>query len=173
MLIFNMNNMKNIFLAMLLAIAVCTINGCTKGGNLESLTGATYTVKGDASPAQMVPAVTGVTATNTFNGWYDEHVDVLTFALTWTNIFTGSVKDVVTGIKFYGPAGTGTNGTLLHTINFINSNANGSITLALSGNNQLLNAERDEMYAGQIYYVIFTQNYPAGIIRGQLTAVKN
>jgi hypothetical protein len=164
--------MKNIFIAIALIYATCTISGCTKGGDLETVKGPAYIVTGPASGAQMVPAV-NVTTTGTFNGWYDEQLDVLTFTLGWTNIWTGSVKDAITSIKFYSPAATGATGALIHTILFSNTNATGTINLALGGNIALLNAERDAMYAGKCYYIICTQNYPGGIIRGQLGAVKN
>jgi hypothetical protein len=162
--------MKNIFIALLLFYSANLLSGCTKGGKLETITGDTYNVTGTASGAQMVPA-NSVAATGNFVGWYDEQVDVLSFTLSWANIWSGT-QDPITSIKFYSPAGIGANGTLIHLINFSNTNASGSINLALAGSIELLNDERDAMYAGKCYYVICTTNYPGGIIRGQLNAVK-
>lgn len=144
--------------------------GCTKGGNLVSTNGPTYTVSGDASAQQMVPSGTSG-ATATFSGWYDENLNVLTFTVSWTNLFTGS--DVATAIQFYGPASAGTNGALLRTINFSSTSPTASVNLGLGGNTGLSAAERSDLYAGKWYYVVYTQNQPGGVIRGQLSVKRN
>jgi len=147
------------------------LNGCTKGKELVPVTGATYVIKGNADGIQMVPASSTI-ATGNFDGWFDEQLNVLTFTLSWTGIGTSAVKDPITSINFYGPASSGATGTLIHTIKFSNNNVAGSTTMALSGYNELLPAERDAMYGGKLYYVICTVSAPNGLIRGQLTATK-
>ncbi|WP_184463036.1 CHRD domain-containing protein [Pedobacter sp. AK013] len=164
--------MKNNIFKILVLCAVVIFTGCTKGKELKSLTGATYTVTGAADGTQMVPA-TGVNATGSFSGWYDEQVNVLTFTLTWSNIFTGTPADVITSVKFYGPAATGSNGTLIKTVTFSNSNASGSVNLGLGGYAELSSTEIPVLLNGSCYYVVCTQKYPTGIIRGQLKSVKN
>ena len=164
--------MKIIFSIFLLCFVSLTIGSCTKGKDLVSLTGATYTVTGAADGAQVVPN-TGVNATGTFNGWYDEQTNVLTFTLAWANIFGGTPADPITSVKFYGPAATGANGALMETVVFSNSNASGSVTLGLGGYAELSLSERSVLYGGGCYYVLCTQKYPNGIIRGQLKATKN
>jgi hypothetical protein len=144
--------------------------GCTKGGNLVTTTGPTYTISGNADTQQMVPSGTG-SATATFSGWYDENLNVLTFTVSWTTLFTGS--DVVTAVKFFGPASAGTTGALLRTVNFSSTSATASVNLGLGGNTGLSPAERSDFYAGKWYYVVYTQNQPNGVVRGQLSAQKN
>lgn len=152
--------------------AISIIASCTKGGKLETINGAVYTVVGSSDGTQLVPA-SGSAATGSFNGWYDEQLDVLTFTLGWANIWTGTNKDAITSVSFFSPADKGANGPLHHTILFGNANATGSVNLALAGSIQLSVAEREAMYTGKCYYIIFTTNYPNGIIRGQLTATKS
>jgi hypothetical protein len=163
--------MKNIFIALILLYAVSALSSCTKGGKLDSVNGDTYIITGNSNGAQIVPADT-LAATGTFTGWYDEQLNVLTFTLSWTNIWSGKVQDAITAIKFYAPAAAGVNGSLIHTIKFNNASASGTINLAIGGSNELLDAERNAMYAGNCYYIICTNNYPNGAIRGQLNAVK-
>ncbi|MDQ0641103.1 hypothetical protein QF042_004668 [Pedobacter sp. W3I1] len=164
--------MKNNIFKILVFCAVLILAGCTKGKELESLTGATYTVTGAADAVQMVPA-TGVNTTGTFNGWYDEQVNVLTFTLAWSNVFTGTPADAITSVKFYGPAAAGTNGTLIKTVVFANGNASGSVNLGLGGYAELSATEIPVLLNGSCYYVICTQKYPSGIIRGQLKSIRN
>jgi len=164
--------MKNTIFKFLMLCAVLNLWACTKGKELVSINGATYTVTGAADGTQMVPA-TGVNATGSLNGWYDEQVNVLTFTLSWTNIFTGTPADPLTAVKFYGPAAAGTNGTLIKTISFSNANASGSVNLGLGGYSELSAAEKNILLNGNCYYQICTQKYPQGIIRGQLKSIMN
>ncbi|HEY9195020.1 MAG TPA: CHRD domain-containing protein [Mucilaginibacter sp.] len=154
-----------------LLLGLTVLGSCTKGKQLVSVKGAVYTVSGNSDGSQMVPA-SSTAATGSFDGWYDEQLNVLTFTLTWTNIGTTAAKDPITAINFYAPAGNGAAGTLIHTIQFSNNNVSGSVVMALSGYNELLPAERSALYAGQAYYVICTVSAPNGLIRGQLAAVK-
>ena len=164
--------MKNIIFRFLILCTALNLWACTKGKELVSLNGATYTVTGAADAAQMVPS-TGVSAVGNFNGWYDEQVNVLTFTLSWTNIFTGTPADPITSVKFFGPAAAGTNGTLIKTVTFSNGNASGSVNLGLGGYAELSGAEKNAMLNGNCYYQICTQKFPQGIIRGQLKSVIN
>lgn len=164
--------MKSIFLLFISAIALLSINSCTKGGKLETVNGPVYDISGASSGLQMVPADTS-SATGNFDGWYDEQLNVLTFTLGWTNLWTGNSKDAITGIGFYSPASAGSNGTLTHIINFSNTNVSGTVNLALAGSLQLSEPQRNDLYAGKCYYVLFTTNYPNGIIRGQLSAIRS
>jgi hypothetical protein len=166
-----MMKMKRIVMALLLLVLAGTLQRCTKGGDLREMNGATYLVSGNASTGQIVPAAAGG-ATGSFSGLMDENLSSLNFTLTWKDIWTDANKDVMTGIKFYGPATAGASGSLVHSINYINStNMSGSVTLSLMGSNNLSDSEKQDLIAGKWYYTLCTQKFPQGIIRGQLNTL--
>ncbi|MXV16396.1 CHRD domain-containing protein [Hufsiella ginkgonis] len=158
-----------IFTLFLLTGMLCA---CTKGGDIDSLAGDNYTIQGAADTKQLVPAANG-TAAATFSGIYSTDANVLTFTLGWTGLWTTAATDVITGISFYGPAAAGTNGTLARTISYVNSTSfTGTVSLSLSGNNGLTAAQREDLLAGKWYYLVCTQKFPGGIVRGQLGVLK-
>lgn len=164
--------MKNLLLAVIFLCVAGGLASCTKGGDLQSLTGAVYNINGAADGAQVVPANV-ITATGALSGLFDEQANVLTFTLNWTNLWTAALPDAITGVKFYSPAAKGANGILTHTIAFSNTTSfTGSINLGLGGSIGLTASEKNDLYSGTTYYIITTTKYPNGIVRGQMTATK-
>jgi hypothetical protein len=163
-------SIKNIFVAVLIMFTAIELSGCTKGGDLLSADTTIYTISGDATSQQLVPAGAGL-GTAAFSGWYDEGQNVLTITLNWSNLFaTGA--DAVTGINLYGPAAAGANGTLTRTVNFASTAPSGTVTIGLAGSSSLLPGEKADFLGGSWYYVVCTKNFPNGIARGQLTSAK-
>lgn len=163
-------SIKNIFFTVIVFFAALELSGCTKGGNLLSADTTIYTISGNATSQNLVPAGSS-SGTGTFSGWYDEGQNVLTITLTWSNLFTGTT-DAVTGINLYGPALAGTNGTLTRTVNFAVTSATGTVTVGLAGSSSFSPGEKSDFLGGMWYYVICTKNFPNGIVRGQLSATK-
>lgn len=140
---------------------------CTKGGKPTGVNGTVYSVSATASSKQLVPAI-DTTSTATFTGLYDEQSNILTYTIAWDDLWRDTKKDTITSISFYGPATATTNGPLVRTLSFINTNRNGSINLGLSGNTGLAVEEKSGFMSGGWYFTINTKRYTAGIVRGQL-----
>lgn len=119
-----------------------------------------FTLSGNASGSQENPAVS-TAATATLSGTYNSENNLLTYTINWTGL-----SGLVTGMHFHGPAAVGVNAGVIHGIeistNGISGSASGSLTLADTTENHLLN--------GKLYYNIHTALYPNGEIRGQVTA---
>jgi len=159
------------FIAALILIVPVSFIACTKGGTLKTNNGDQYTITSNASSKQMVPAI-DTTSTGTLTGIYDEQTNIFTFSITWTDLWRTASKDTISSINFYGPANATTNGPLVRSLFFVNTNNPGSANLGLAGLNGLTLNEKKDLLAGHWYFTINTKKYPAGIIRGQLTAAK-
>lgn len=161
--------MRN-YITIFIFIAALSLMGCTKGGTLESVSGDRYSILSTATSRQMVPAI-DTTATGTFTGFYDEQLNILTFTITWTDLWRTN-NDTITMVNFYGPASTGENGPLVRSLPFVSTNSESQINLGLAGLNGFTMSEKKAFLAGTCYFTINTKKYPDGIIRGQLTAAK-
>lgn len=160
--------MKSIITA--LTFAALLFIGCTKGGTLERINGDQYTITSAASSKQLVPAI-DTTSTGTFTGFYDEQSNILTFTITWADLWrTG--KDTITSVNFYGPAGVTENGVLVRSLPFVSMNNESKVNLGLAGLNGFRAGEKKDFLAGAYYFTINTKKYPNGIIRGQLAVRK-
>lgn len=144
--------------------------GCTKGGTLERINGNQYTIISTASSKQLVPAI-DTTSTGTFTGFYDEQLNILTFTITWADLWRTS-KDTITSVNFYGPAGVTENGVLVRSLPFVSTNNESKINLGVAGLNGFRISEKKDFLAGAYYFTINTKKYPNGIIRGQLAVSK-
>ena len=161
--------MKRIITALTL-IAAVSIVACTKGGRLERISGDQYTITSSASSKQLVPAI-DTTSTGTFTGFYDEQANILTFTITWNDLWrTG--KDTITSVNFYGPASATANGALVRSLPFVSTNNAASANLGIAGLNGFTLSEKTDFLAGSYYFTINTKKYPNGIIRGQLAVTK-
>ena len=120
----------------------------------------TYSLSGNASGSQEVPAVT-TSATGSLSGTYNSGTNTLNYNITWTGL-----SNVVTGIHFHGPALVGAEAGVIHgltiTTNGVGGTSSGSLVIADSTESHLL--------AGKLYYNIHTALNPDGEIRGQVTA---
>jgi len=162
--------MKRIITAITL-IAALSIIGCTKGGKLERISGGQYAITSTASSKQMVPAI-DTTSTGTFTGFYDEQSNVLTFTITWNDLWRTASKDTITSVNVYGPATAATNGAVVRVLPFVSTNNAASINLGLAGLTGFTMSEKSDFLEGAWYFTINTKKYTNGIIRGQLAAIK-
>ncbi|NLR57416.1 CHRD domain-containing protein [Chitinophaga polysaccharea] len=161
--------MRSIITALIFTTALSLI-GCTKGGTLTRANGDQYTITSTASSKQMVPAI-DTTSGGTFTGFYDEQLNILTFTLSWTDLWRTN-KDTITSVNFYGPAGAKENGTLVRSLPFVSTNNEANANFGLAGLDGFTMSEKKSFLAGAYYFTINTKKYPNGIIRGQLTATK-
>lgn len=138
------------------------LSSCDKEDDDDNNQVATYSISGDASGAQEVPAVT-TTATGTLTGTYNSSTNVLQYNINWSGL-----SDLATAAHFHGPAMPGeTAGPVVNlniTTNGVDGNITGSATLHDSLETHLLN--------GELYYNIHTPLNPDGEIRGQVTATE-
>jgi hypothetical protein len=144
---------------------------CTKGGKLERISGDQYTINSTAGSKQLVPAI-DTTSTGTFTGFYDERSNVLSFTITWNDLWRTASKDTITSVNFYGPAGASTNGALVRSLPFVSTNNAAGANLGLAGIRGFTMSEKTDFLEGAYYFTINTKKYPNGIIRGQLTVTK-
>jgi hypothetical protein len=159
------------FIAAFILIAPVLFIACTKGGTLKTINGDQYTITSNASSKQMIPAI-DTTSTGTLTGIYDEQTNILTFSITWTDLWRTASKDTISSINFYGPASPTANGPLVRSLSFVNTNNPGIANLGLAGLNGLTINEKKDFLAGNWYFTINTRKFPNGIIRGQLAATK-
>jgi hypothetical protein len=159
-----------IILSISVFIVGCLL-ACTKGGKLERINGDQYTITSTASSKQLVPAI-DTTSTGTFMGFYDEQSNILSFTLTWNDLWRTTSKDTITSVNFYGPAGVTANGVLVRSLPFVSTNNVASANLGLGGIKGFTLSEKTDFQEGAYYFTINTKKYPNGIIRGQLTAIK-
>jgi hypothetical protein len=144
---------------------------CTKGGKLERISGDQYTITSTAGSKQLVPAI-DTTFTGTFTGLYDEQSNILSFTITWSDLWRTTAKDTITSVNFYGPANATANGPLVRSLPFVSTNNAASANLGLAGLNGFTLSEKTNFLEGALYFTINTKKYPNGIVRGQLTANK-
>jgi len=144
--------------AMIIAISLVVIS-CYKNRDYTN-SSTTYALSGNASGAQETPPNSSM-ATGTLTGSYNASTNSLQYNINWTGL-TG----VVTGMHFHGPASMGVSADILVgldvTTNGISGNGSGTITVN--------DAFETALLAGQVYYNIHTALYPAGEIRGQVSA---
>jgi hypothetical protein len=153
---------------------LCTITiaaACTKGGKPEGVNGPVYSVNATASSKQLLPAI-DTTSTATLIGLYDEQTNILSYTIAWSDLWRDTKKDTITSISFYGGATATTNGVLVRTLPFVNTNRNGSINQGLSGNTGITEEEKSGFMSGDWYFTINTKRYTTGIVRGQLMTEK-
>jgi hypothetical protein len=152
-------------------LTVITAASCTKGGKLSGVNGLLYAVTSSATSKQLVPAI-DTTATAAFSGLYDETTNMLTYTITWSDLWLDTKKDTIASIVFYGPAAAGVNGAVVRTLSFVSTNKAGSANLGLAGNTGLSDPEKNDFMSGAWYFTINTKRYTTGIVRGQLTLVQ-
>ena len=162
----NENSMKTInfrkatwLSAIVIAISLLIVS-CYKNHDSVSSNSSTYALSGNASGAQETPSNT-TTGTATLTGTYNASTNALQYNINWTGL-TGAA----TAMHFHGPAAMGVSANVLVgleiTMNGLSGNAAGTITVN--------DAFKTALLSGQVYYNIHTALYPAGEIRGQVTA---
>lgn len=148
------------------ALSVFAFTGCTEDlgetvGNTN--TGVNYTISGNASGAQVVPAVTG-TGSATITGTYNSATNQLNYTTTWTGL-TGAP----TSAAFYSGA-AGQTGTMVGSAWALGTNTTAAGTF--TGQMTLTEAQEAELIAGNWYYSIGTATNADGEVRGQITATR-
>jgi len=126
-------------------------------------TGINYTISGNASGAQVVPAVTG-TGSATITGTYNTGTNQLNYTTTWTGL-TGAP----TSAAFYTGA-TGQSGTMIGSAWPLGANPTAAGTF--TGQLTLTEAQEADLLAGRWYYSIATATNAGGEVRGQITATR-
>jgi hypothetical protein len=147
------------------AIALATVAGflflillpaCHKN-NDSTVDNRPYTVSGNASGSQVVPALPD-SATATITGTYNPSSHVLNYTSNWTNL---SASPIAAGL-YMGAAGA--SGIAVGNAWSISGGSTGTVT----GNVTLTDSQAAELLKGNIYYTYATTNHPGGEIRGQI-----
>ena len=135
-------------------------SGCTKEDAGISAS-VSYSLSGNASGAQAVPASSNSNGSGTFSGTYNASTKIMTYTTTWANL-TGAP---VTGGLYTGLSGqVGTSITVWSLGSGLT--ANGSFSSSTS-----LNADQEaQLLAGKCYYILATTANASGEVRGQVSA---
>jgi hypothetical protein len=122
-----------------------------------------YTISGNASGAQVVPAVTG-TGGGTIVGTFNTDNNTLTYTTNWTGL-TGAP----TSGSFYTGA-SGANGTMIGSGWTMGS---GLGTTGTHSGTMVLTADQwNNLRSGNWYYSLGTASNTNGEVRGQITATQ-
>jgi hypothetical protein len=141
--------------------SVLVFTACHKDNNSKNNTNKTYTISGNASGSQVVPAVAD-SGTATIAGTYNSSTGQLITTTTWTNLTGGPTLG-----GFYTGA-SGTNGALIGSSWALGSGltATGSFadTMTLTAD------QATQLTTGNWYFLLGTAANPNGEVRGQITA---
>jgi hypothetical protein len=143
------------------ALSVFAFSSCSKDLGETDDRGITYTISGNASGSQMVPAVTGTGSAN-IAGTYNTSTNQLMYTSTWTGL-TGGPNSA----GFYMGA-TGQAGTMVGSAWTLGTNTTAAGTF--SGNMTLTEAQEADLLAGRWYYTLGTTTNASGEVRGQIMA---
>lgn len=132
---------------------------CDNDDNDTPSTKKNYSVSGNASGNQVVPAVSG-SGTGTIIGSYNPNTHMLTYTHAWTNLSGAPIG----GGLYHGEAGT--NGPIIGTAWAFDPNA--TATGTATGTMTLSDAQEKELLAGDWYYGYNTALNPTGEVRGQI-----
>lgn len=146
--------------AAFLFFAVFALTGCKKDKNDEP-DNRPYTLTGNATGDQVVPAVTGE-GTGTFTGTYHPDTRKLTYTTTWNGL-----SGAPTSGGFYTGA-RGAAGTAAGDPWTIGSGWTGAGTT--TGEMTLTSQQGSDLINGNMYYSLGTAENTAGEIRGQISA---
>jgi hypothetical protein len=151
---------KRVLLASAFVFATAfLVTSCDKDNDDDDV--VMYNISGDASGSQVVPAVNG-NGSATMNGTYNASTREFMYTTNWSNL---SGAPAMSG--FYTGA-SGVNGTAVGTPWQLGSNLTGTGTY--TGTMTLTPAQATELTNGNWYYSYGTSQYPAGEVRGQMTA---
>lgn len=156
-----MNKWRTILLAVAVVVSTGIMVSCDDDDDKKPQTRANYTISGNASGSQVVPAVE-VDGTGTITGTYNPNTRVLTYTNTWAGL-----SGAPTGGGFYNGA-SGSTGTAVGTPWTYDETATGTGTY--NGTMTLTQAQADQLIAGNWYYGYNTAEYTGGEVRGQITA---
>ncbi len=135
---------------------------CDKDDDDDMNNQSNYTISGNASGAQEVPAVT-TTGAATLTGTYNADSNMLRYTINWTGL-SGDISVA----HFHGPALAGVSAGPIHDIEVDANGTAGSTT----GSVVVADSTEAHLLAGRIYYNLHTVLNPGGEIRGQVTTTK-
>lgn len=150
---------KSGLFAALAFASVLGFTSCTKDDGISA--GVTFTLSGQASGSQNVPASSNSNGSGNLTGSYNSQTRVMTYTTTWTNL-TGAP---VSGGLFAGIAGAV--GGSISTW----SMGSGLSTSGSFSTTTTLNTDQEAaLFAGKLYWALATTANASGEIRGQITA---
>ena len=117
-----------------------------------------YTLSGNATGAQEVPAV-ATNATGTLTGSYNINTNLLNYTITWTGLTTPA-----SAMHFHGPAAPGASAPPVVPITNFPTTAAGNVT----GTHTLTAEQEQQLMGGLWYYNIHTSTHTPGEIRAQV-----
>lgn len=143
------------------ALGALILSSCGKENNDTRANSNMYTVSGNASGSQMVPAVSG-NGSATLTGTFNSNTRLLTYTTNWTGL-----SGAPTSGGFYAGA-SGTNGTLIDSTWHLGTGLSSAGTF--SSQVTLTPDQATMLRNGNLYYTIGTAANTSGEIRGQLSA---
>ena len=149
----------------LIAIAsVIGFSSCEKD-EMDDINEDTYTLSGNATGSQVVPAVT-TTATGSISGSYNAQTNQMQYNISWSGLAASATDSV----SIYGPAAAGANGNLIGKVAVTTAGVAGSAV----GGATLTEEEESSLLDNEWYFVVGNSTtYPDGEIRGQIMTSKN
>ncbi len=151
---------KATWLPLMMVITALLLTGCSKDNldDNETDPGQSYTVRGDADGAKVVPAVS-TSGTALLTGTYYKGSNKLDYEITWT-----SLSGTAMAIGFRGPALEGENGALLFSVDI----SAGATAGTRGGSITLTDQQEGDFMLGKHYFTIITSAEPNGEVRGQI-----
>ncbi len=131
-----------------------------------------YVFAGAGTAAQLVPANANdsSTATVNFNGVYDSTLQIFNYSFIWNGL-----TSKVTSLNFYAASDSGQVAPLARNIaTYTSTNylpSSDTVSFAIWAYSRLSKTEFNALKNNKWYYVINTQNFPAGEVRGQIKLV--
>jgi hypothetical protein len=140
-------------------IILLLATACDEGGELVTADVQTYRVTAAATPVQ---PVLQSNAAAEIKGWYYKEINILSFTLSWNDLWSGTGNLVALSIH------STVDGSLVRRIAIDNTSPAGSLNLAIAGNAALVGKEIDDLLAGEYYFLLTTSALPTGVVRGAL-----
>jgi hypothetical protein len=150
-----------LFVSSIIFLTVFMLAACDKKDDNNNNSNTMYTISGNASGNQVVPAVTD-SGTATISGTYDAGTKQLITTTNWSNL-TGAP----TGGGYYSGA-SGVNGTIIGSPWTFESGLTG--TGMRIDTTTLTSDQETQLTGGNWYYSLATTANPGGEVRGQITA---
>lgn len=137
-----------------------TLSACDKDDDddIKDPSGAKYSISGQASGDQEVPAVT-TSATGALTGSYDTVSKSLIYSINWTGLSGDAAM-----AHFHGPASAGEVAPPIETLSIITNGTAGMATDTIIATAALHTA----LLAGKVYYNVHTAANPDGENRGHV-----
>jgi hypothetical protein len=134
---------------------------CAKDDATTVATSITYSLSGNASGSQSVPASSNPNGSGTMSGTYNSSTRIMSYTTTWSNL---------TGAPISGGLYTGVAGQIGTSISAWSLGSGLSTSGSFSGTTTLNADQEAKLLAGQAYYILSTTANASGEIRGQITA---